>query len=255
VIQAFEVSQRVLLPVMVMEDAFFLSHTYEDMDLPEQSVVDAVLRPIDIPHRLDLSHPASFGPIADASMYMEFREKIELAHEQALANWEEVGRAWKELTGRGYGLIEEYRNDDAEVVLVASSTPAMTARVAIDNLRARGIPVGLLRLRVFRPFPADAIRYALAGKKGVVVLDRDCSFGHHGIFHQEVKSALYELPASDRPPVKGIIAGLGGRDITPQTIERMLLMAWNRQLSRPSTWWDGMPEQEQVETCLAAKEV
>ena len=88
--------------------------------------------------------------------------------------WEEAGRTWGELTGRNYGLVEEYRNDDAEVVLVACSTPAMTARVAIDKLRASGIPAGLLRLRVFRPFPADAVRYALAGKKAVVVLDRDC---------------------------------------------------------------------------------
>ena len=251
VIQAFEVSQKVLLPTMVLLDAFYLSHTYEDIELPERSVVDIFLSPLKIPHKIDLSRPASIGPLAGPSVYMEFRSKIEQAHEQALVNWEEAGRAWGDLTGRYYGLVEEYRNDDAEVVLVACSTPAMTARLAINKLRASGIRAGLLRLRVFRPFPADAVRYALAGKKSVVVLDRDCSFGHHGIFHQEVKSALYDLPAADRPLVRGVVAGLGGRDITPQTIERILLLAWNRQLSRPSTWWEGLPEQEEVESCLA----
>lgn len=253
IVQAFEVSQKVLLPAMVMLDAFYLSHTFEDVDLVEQSVVDKFLSPLEIPHKLDLSKPASFGPLADANVYMEFRSKIEQAHEQALTVWEETGRAWGELTGRPYGLLEEYRNDDAEVVLVASSTPALTARLAINKLRASGIRAGLVRLRVFRPFPADALRYALAGKKSIVVLDRDCSFGHHGIFHQEVKSALYDLPAADRPLVRGIVAGLGGRDITPQTIERMLLRAWNKQLSRPSTWWEALPEQEEVEACLASE--
>lgn len=255
VIQAFEVSQKVLLPTMVLLDAFYLSHTYEDMELPEPTVVDAFLSPLEIPHRIDLSKPASLGPLADPGVYMEFRRKIEQAHEQALVTWDEAGRAWGDLTGRYYGLVEEYRNDDAEVVLVACSTPALTARVAINKLRASGIRAGLLRLRVFRPFPADAVRYALAGKKSVVVLDRDCSFGHHGIFHQEVKSALYDLPAADRPLVRGIVAGLGGRDIPPQTIERMLLRASNKQLSRPSTWWESMPEQEQEEACLASNEV
>ncbi len=255
VIQAFEVSQRALLPVMVLLDAFFLSHTYEDIELPEQGVVDNFLSPVEIPHRLDLSRPASIGPITDAGAYMEFRAKIAQAHEQALAYWEEAGRAWGELTGRSYGLVEEYRNDGAEIVLVASGTPALSAQLAVDKLRARGIPAGLLRLRLFRPFPADAVRYALSGKKAVVVLDRDCSFGHHGIFHQEVKSALYDLPAADHPPVRGIVAGLGGRDITPETLARMLLLAWNRQLSQPSTWWTGLPEQEQVEISPAGIEV
>jgi pyruvate/2-oxoacid:ferredoxin oxidoreductase alpha subunit len=253
IVQAFEVSQSVLLPVMVLLDAFYLSHTYEDIDLPEQSVVDRFLGPLQLPQKLDLEKPASFGPLADPSVYMEFRRKIEQAHEQALVNWEEAGSTWGDLTGRRYGLIEEYRTDDAEVVLVACSTPALTARVAINKLRASGFRVGLLRVRVFRPFPADAVRYAVAGKRSVLVLDRNCSFGHHGILHQEIKSALYDLPAADRPTVRGIVAGLGGRDITPSTIERMALLAWNGRLLRPTTWWEGVPEQEEVEACLTSE--
>jgi pyruvate/2-oxoacid:ferredoxin oxidoreductase alpha subunit len=93
----------------------------------------------------------------------------------------------------------------------------------------------------------------LAGKKAVVVLDRDCSFGHHGIFHQEIKSALYDLSPADRPLVRGIVAGLGGRDITPRTLKQILLLAWNRKLSQPSTWWNTLLEQEPAAACPAGE--
>jgi pyruvate/2-oxoacid:ferredoxin oxidoreductase alpha subunit len=125
-------------------------------------------------------------------------------------------------------------------------------------------------LRVFRPFPADALRRALAGKQRVVVLDRNCSFGHHGIFHQEIKSALYELPPAERPPMRGIIAGLGGRDITPEDIEQMLLQNFSPDGAKsacgsepagepePVTWWKSEPKKEvepekEAEPCTAMK--
>jgi pyruvate/2-oxoacid:ferredoxin oxidoreductase alpha subunit len=255
VIQAFEVSQRVLLPCMVLLDGFLLSHTFENVDVPEQGVVDSFLGPLQLPHLLDVARPATIGGLSDPECYTAFRRKIQIAHEQALEEWADVGRQWGELTGRGYDVVDEYRLDDADVVLVASSTPAMTARVAIDRLRERGIPAGLLRLRVFRPFPANALRRALAGKQAVVVLDRSCSFGHHGIFYQEIKSALYELPAADRPPIRGIIAGLGGRDITPEDIEQMLLQGSEGETPEPVTWWKTLPEEEAVEAepCAATK--
>ena len=255
VIQSFEVSQRVLLPCMVLLDGFLLSHTFENVDVPEQSTVDSFLGPLKLPHMLDLARPATIGGLSDPDCYTAFRRKIQIAHERALEVWADVGRQWGELTGRSYDVVEEYRLHDAEVVLVTSSTPAMTARVAIDALRERGFAAGLLRLRVFRPFPADALRRALARKREVIVLDRSCSFGHHGIFHQETKSALYELPAADRPPIRGIIAGLGGRDITPEDIEQMLLQGSEGKGSEPVTWWNALPEEEAVEAepCAATK--
>lgn len=250
VVQAYEVSLRVLLPCMVMLDGFVLSHTYEDLDIPEQSVVDAFLSPYDVPHKLDFVRPGMMNPISDEYHYMEFRKKIALAHEKALGAWQDVDREWNRLTGRRYGLIEEYKTEDAELVFVASSTVASTARVAIDTLRERGIPAGLVRLRVFRPFPAEDFRRALAGKKQVVVLDRNCSFGHHGIYHQEVKSALYDLLPGEAPPIKGVIAGLGGRDITPEDICEMLTLAWQNKLSEAVTWWDTLAETEPATAVL-----
>ncbi|RMF86466.1 MAG: pyruvate ferredoxin oxidoreductase, partial [Nitrospirae bacterium] len=222
VIQAYKVSERVLLPTMVVLDAFFLSHTYEDVEIPEQETVDRFLPPLELPHRLDLEHPAALGNLVFPDRYMEFRRKMDLAHHHALDVWEEVGREWGELTGRPYGLVETYRTDGAELVFVTAATTASTARVVIDALRDEGLPVGLLRLRVVRPFPAEALRGLLGGRRMVVVLDRNCSFGHHGIFHQEVKSALYDLEPDRRPEVRGVIAGLGGRDVTPDDIREMI---------------------------------
>jgi pyruvate/2-oxoacid:ferredoxin oxidoreductase alpha subunit len=242
VIQAFEVSQRVLLPSMVMLDGFFLSHTYEDVDLPEPGLVDSFLSPLNLPHKIDLQKPAALGSMVSADRYMEFRKKIDLAHHEALDVWTAVDSEWKALTGRSYGLVEEYRMEGAELVLVATATPASTAHAVVDSLHRQGIPAGLLRLRVFRPFPADALRHALKNRKKVVVLDRSCSYGHHGAFHQEVKSALYELPAAEHPEVKGVIAGLGGRDITAEDLEEMLLLAWRDKLAESVTWWNTLPE-------------
>ncbi len=122
VVQAYEVSQRTLLPSMVMLDAFFLSHTYEDIDLPEQDVVDRFLSPFELPHRIDLARPTLVSPVTDEDHYMEFRRKIAVAHEHALSEWHKADRRWQAMTGRGYGLIEEYHNRDAEIVFVASST-------------------------------------------------------------------------------------------------------------------------------------
>ncbi len=244
VVQAYRVSERVLLPTMVVLDAFFLSHTYEDVEVPEQEMVDGFLPPLELPHRMDLERPAALGNLVFPDRYMEFREKMHLAHRAALDVWEEVGREWGELTGRPYGLVEEYRMEGAELVLVTAATTASTARPVIDALRDEGVPAGLLRLRVFRPFPARRIREILAGRKKVVVLDRNCSFGHHGIFHQEIKSALYELPGDRQPGLAGIIAGLGGRDVTPDDLREMLDGVWSGRITDAVTWWDVLPARD-----------
>jgi pyruvate/2-oxoacid:ferredoxin oxidoreductase alpha subunit len=254
IVQAYEVSQRTRLPSMVILDAFFLSHTYEDIELPEQDVVDRFLSPYALPNQLDLARPTLMSPVTAEDYYMEYRHKIAVAHEHALSEWQKADERWQAMTGRGYGLIEEYRNSDAEIVLVASSTIARTARVAIDDLRTRGIPAGLVRLRVFRPFPAAALQSALAGKKQVIVLDRNCSFGHHGIYHQEIKSALFDAAYSPRvqaPQVHGVIAGLGGRDVTPEDMSEIMSLAWQNKLTGPVTWWDTLTEKK-PDSVLAA---
>ena len=129
---------------------------------------------------------------------------------------EKEGEIYYEFFGRRYGLVEEYKLEDADYVIVTSATVTSTAKVAVNMLREKGHKVGVLKIRVLRPFPFEKIRKILGDRKKVAVIDRNISFGHHGVFYQEIKSALY--PLEKRPPVYGYIMGLGGRDIRPNDI-------------------------------------
>ena len=141
--------------------------------------------------------------------------------------WKEVGEAFGAHFGRPYEPVEAYRVDDADTVFVIAGATATTVRVAVDRLREQSERVGLLKLRLFRPFPFEAVRDALRGAARVVVLDRNISFGHHGIFFQEVKSALYGVHPA--PDMFGAVIGLGGRDVTVDTVLEVYekLSAWD----------------------------
>lgn len=220
IIQAYKVAEQVLLPAMVILDAFVLSHTSEIVDIPDQALVDEYLPPYKPPYRLDVNDPHAFGGLAAPGEYMEFRYKMQRAMEEAKKVAREADEEFGRLFGRRYGLVEGYRLDGAEVVLVTSGTVASTSRDVIDDFRERGIKVGMLKIRLFRPFPAEEVKEALEGARKVAVIDRNISFGHGGIFAQEIKSVLYN--AGLRTPLFGFIAGLGGRDVTPQLIGQVL---------------------------------
>jgi pyruvate/2-oxoacid:ferredoxin oxidoreductase alpha subunit len=212
VIQAFKVSERLMIPAMVILDAFALSHTYEVVDVPDQAVVDKYLPPFKPEIRLTPDDPRAFGGLTGAEHYMELRYKLQKDMEKAPALIEETGREFEKMFGRNLGLVDDYRCDDADFVFVTSGTAGFTARVAVDELRMSGVKAGNLRIKVFRPFPFVTVREILKKVKKAAVVDRNCSYGAHGIFYQEVKSALYG--EAGMPPVFGYIAGLGGRDIT-----------------------------------------
>jgi pyruvate/2-oxoacid:ferredoxin oxidoreductase alpha subunit len=219
VIQAYKVAERVNLPVMLVLDAFVLSHTAEPVEIPEQGLVDEYLPPYQPAYKLDLSDPRAFGGLAPPEVYMELRYKVHEAMDEALSLWEDADAEFAEAFDRRYGLIESYRADDADLILVTSGTVTSTARVVIDELRAQGERVGLLKVRLFRPFPAKRIREGLSSASKVAVIDRNISFGAGGIFSQEIKSALHN---HQHVPIFGFVAGLGGRDITPSTIHEIL---------------------------------
>jgi pyruvate/2-oxoacid:ferredoxin oxidoreductase alpha subunit len=216
VIQAFRLAEQVLLPTMLVLDAFVLSHTEEPVDIPDQELVDRYLPPYEARYKLDTSDPHAFNGLVTSGHYMELRYKMQRAMEEAVEVARQADEAFKEVFGRSYGLVEKYRMDDAEVVLVTSATITSTARVVVDELREEGHRIGLLKVRMFRPFPVEDVREPLAGARKVAVIDRNISFGHGGIFAEEVKSALYN--GAHRPPVFGFIVGLGGRDVTPASI-------------------------------------
>jgi pyruvate ferredoxin oxidoreductase alpha subunit len=220
VLQAYKVAEHVLLPTMLVLDAFVLSHTAEPVEIPDQTWVDQYLPAYQPKYRLDIHDPRSFGGLGAPEVYMELRYKIQQAMEEALEHFEQTESEFHELFGRSYGLIEAYRLEDAEVALVTSGTVTSTAREVVDELRDENHKIGLVKIRLFRPFPANHIRQALAHVSKIAVVDRNISFGAGGIFAQELKCVLHH--SESRQSVFGFVAGLGGRDITPATLHEIV---------------------------------
>jgi pyruvate/2-oxoacid:ferredoxin oxidoreductase alpha subunit len=219
-IMAFKIAERIRLPAMVILDAFFLSHTSEPIDIPDREAVRGFLAPYDPGDLwLDPDNPRTFGSMCTTDVYMEFRWQIQRDMERATQVINEVQDEFGRRFGRNYRQVEGYRSDDADIVMVVSGTVASTGRDAIDYLRAKGETVGMVKLKTLRPFPRQEIVAALRGKKKVAVIDRNFSPGATGVWAQEIRGALYELPEDERPIIYGYIAGLGGRDISVKAIE------------------------------------
>lgn len=237
---AYHLAERVNLPAMVVLDAFFLSHTYEPVDVPEQEEVDRFLPPYAPEFRLDTAHPFALSPLVTPNAYMEMRKEIAAAMDDVLERLDAVEGEFAGIFGRRYGAVEAVGCENADIVLVTSGTVTSTARLLLEELRARGEKVGLLKIRLFRPFPVEAIRRALAGAKKVAVVDRNFSFGATGIFAQEVRAALCNAP--DHPPVFGFVAGLGGRDITTAVLASMVEQTRNAATPPAESIWIGLTE-------------
>lgn len=238
VIQAYRIAELVLLPVMVCYDAFFLSHTYEPVDIPTAEEVDAFLPPFTPKNFLDPENPQAFNGLVMPDTYMEMRYKIQMAHERALDVVNEVGDEFAAAFGRRYQAVEAIDCDDAETILVTSSSTVSPARVVLKELREQGQKVGLVKVRMFRPFPTKEIRQALSGSKKAVVIDRNISFGKGGIFADEIRGAIANDPT--RPMVYGYITGLGGRDITPDLIREIVQEAQESGPPESHAIWKGL---------------
>jgi pyruvate ferredoxin oxidoreductase alpha subunit len=239
-IQAFRLAETINLPVMVILDAFFLSHTSEPVDLTDQEIVDEFLPQRVAQYKLDPADPHAFGALVRPDAYMEMRWQQQEAMRDALSLMPEIDDAWAKLTGRKYGAIEQYRTDGAELLLVTSGTITSTARHVVDERRERGEAVGLVKVKMFRPFPTGALREALAGADRVAVLDRNISPGHGGIFAEEIRSALYDVPLEDRPRLFGYVLGLGGRDVTPAVIDSIVDQTWSADQPERQDLWVGV---------------
>jgi pyruvate/2-oxoacid:ferredoxin oxidoreductase alpha subunit len=239
-IQAFRLAEAVDLPVMVILDAFFLSHTSEPVDIPEQELVDEFLPMRQASLKLDTADPRAFGALVRPEDYMEMRWDQQEAMATALRMFDEFDADWRVLTGRSWPAVESYHAEDSELILVTSGTITSTARDVIDERRAHGEKVGLVKVKMFRPFPTAAIRRALRGAQRVAVLDRNVSPGHGGIFAEEIRSALYDVPPDDRPWLHGYVLGLGGRDVTPATINEIIERAWAVDAPSREDLWVGV---------------
>ena len=219
VLQAFRIAERVSVPVLVNQDAFYISHALEPVDVPDQALADRYLPAFEPERFLDPERGESVGNVVSQEMYGRHRQDMGQAMDRTLAVAQESDTAWKALTGRGYGIVEPYRCDDAELVIVSMGSMCGTARDAVDDIRAAGRAAGLLKVRLFRPFPAEAVRGALSGVPDVLVLDRNFSPGSGGVLHQELKSALFGM--NDVPRVHGCLAGVGGTNVSPRTIRKL----------------------------------
>lgn len=217
---------KVLLPAMVCFDGFILSHTYEPVDMISQEDADNYLPKFAPKERLDAADPISFGMYATPEYYLEFRYETDKALKDAKSVIQAAGAEFKQMFGRDYSaMVEGYRMDDAETVIVAMGSICGTIKDTIDDLRTEGARVGLLKIRVFRPFPSDEVAQALKGAKRVAVLDKNISLGAKGAVALEIKDALY----SSGIPVYDYIVGLGGRDVRKKDIREVVALAGKGQ--------------------------
>jgi pyruvate ferredoxin oxidoreductase alpha subunit len=208
------------LPVMVCYDGFLVSHSLDMVVVEEDGKIRDWVGPY-IPDRpfLDIENPYTIGPLDLQDFYFEHKRGQAEAYEGVPAIIEEVGASFEETFGRTYGLMELYQMDDAELVVVSMGSTAGTVKDVVDGLREQGKPAGALKLRAFRPFPADALAEQLSGRQAVAVLDRCVSFGAASSpLYSEITSALYARGA--QVPCVGYAYGLGGREILPEHIEQ-----------------------------------
>jgi pyruvate ferredoxin oxidoreductase alpha subunit len=218
ILTAYKISEnpKVLLPTMVCLDGFILTHTVEPVDIPTAEDVDRFL-PKYVPEHafLDPSNPMSIGTFADPNYYMEARHQIEEEMKNSVSVIEEVNKEFEEIFGRNYGFVEEYKCKDAEIIIVAMGSLCSTLRECVDNLRKQGEKVGLLKVRVYRPFPVKEIKKAIANANKIAVLDKNISFGIGGALYSDIKAKI-DVDAYN------FIIGLGGRDITPDHIDEVV---------------------------------
>ena len=221
IIQAVKIAESARLPVMPCFDGFIVSHAVERLEVLENEKVKKFVGSYKPEHSLlDVENPATFGPFDMYDYYMEHKMQEHEAMKKALKIVKDVGKEYEKISGRKYDILSEHRLDDADIALVALGSTAGTARDAIDNMRKKGINAGLLKLRLFRPFPAEDIKNALKDMKAVAVLDRSDSFGAFGgpVF-SELRSAMYKTRNME---IVNYIYGLGGRDITSEHIKKVI---------------------------------
>lgn len=217
-LQAMPIGEHpdVRLPVMICQDGFITSHALENITLLDTESVKEFVGEYHPEHYLlKKENPLAIGPYDLGCHYMEHKIQQAEAMKGAKKRILQVAAEFEKVTGRKYGLFEEYQMEDAEVALVIIGSSAGTAKAAVDDLREQGIKAGLIKIRVFRPFPAEEIAEALSHVKAVAIMDKAESFSSQGgPLFAEVRSALYDLEA--RPRAVGYVYGLGGRDITPE---------------------------------------
>jgi len=234
-VMAFKIAEdhRVILPTIVNMDGFILTHVVEALEMLDQETVDKFLPDYHPRFYLDPKNPVTMGAFAMPELYTE----VKMAHQQALVNsYDQILKVWGEwgkITGRTYRPVERYRTEGAKTLLLMMGSLAQVAEVAVDEMREAGESVGLVKPRLWRPFPFNDLREAVADAELVIVCDRALSLGGAaGPVLAEVRSALY--PLAKKPAVIGYTVGLGGRDVQPEAFKEIVRLAQAEAATGPS---------------------
>ena len=226
---------RILLPVLTCMDAFIVSHTQTETILPEQEQVDSYLPDLDLPHRIRYDEARTIGGMSWPHEGLSQRLEIDEAMKRVPDVYQECRQNFTEAFGRDPGdVIQTIGTDDAEMVLVATGTMATTAREVVRKRRAAGEKVGLVKLKMFRPFPAAALRKACGSAKRVAVLDRNYAAGSGGVFWQDTCAAFQGH--SNDVLIQNYLAGLCGEDVTPAVIDQILADLASREAAGDPVW-------------------
>jgi pyruvate/2-oxoacid:ferredoxin oxidoreductase alpha subunit len=250
VLKAFALAEAVSVPVMLCYDGYLLSHTYMPFEVPEQERIAEFLPPFKPAYALDPAAPANLNTVtlpdvrADidgdiAHGYMEIRCLLQEDMRTALTTAQEIEDRFKKVFGRGEdALLEAYRCDDAEYVVVGLGSLTYQLRGVADALRDEGVAIGVLGVRLYRPFPDEAIAAALRQARGVFVIEKALSYGYEGALCADVKASLYQHleDCAAGPLVKGMIAGIGGRDIRTAELADTLRAAAGGALKDDPVW-------------------
>ena len=212
---------KVRLPVMSCMDGFITSHAVENINLLETDAVRRFVGEYNPEnYLLKKENPLAVGPYDISSYYMEHKVMEAEAMKASKARILEVAADFEKISGRHYGLFEEYKMDDAELAVVLIGSSAGTAKAAVDKLRENGVKAGLIKIRVFRPFPGEELALGLSNSKAVAIMDKSEGFSANGgPLFAETRSALYDL--SERPHLINIVYGLGGRDLKTEDVEKV----------------------------------
>jgi pyruvate ferredoxin oxidoreductase alpha subunit len=218
-VQAYRLAESLSVPVMVCMDGFVLTHAFEQVDLPTQEQVDSFLPPFEARQVLDPDDPVTIGAMVGPEAFAEVKYLMHAKQMEALDEIPVIAEDFRQAFGRSSGgLVQPYCLEDAETVVVALGSVLGTIGEVVDNLREEGVPVGVLGISCFRPWPIAEVREALAGAKRVVVVERAFAVGAGGIVGQNTRDALRHLPVE----VYDVVAGLGGRPITRASLRGLL---------------------------------
>jgi len=258
ILQGYRIAEAIYLPVMINLDGVYLSYIAETVDIPEQELVDRYLPPYDPGGRANIGKGDARMVLArhrtgppppplqrgTRSSFTENRYELHKLVLKCLDMADQADEEFEAIFGRSHPVVEEYQCEDADTVLVTVGSSVGTARQVINKLKDEGHKVGLVKLKMFRPFPLEKIRQALGGKKKVAVIERDISSGQCGIFYQEIKWALYNHTSAYNPAIYGFVGGLGGEDITPGLIEKAIMYTIENDPPEQEAIWLGLEKKE-----------